>query len=398
MEIETGLSWELRRISIFLCMHFQGVMELLYIASSVLSLFFIMILAGKRNKSNSDIILICWFVLLFSNVLSFYLIIKNVSPMWLVMFLDHSVFLHGPLLFLYTSALTGVPRKPLINTLLHFIPFFFFLIISSWLNLINWEHLEVYQDALISLKFIAPFIYILISLRIIHRHRQHLAYLYSSNNHLELKWLSGVLYGFIVVIIVGVVTMFLYFFTSVNIPQFGGQYLNIAYSISIILLGYFGFRQTAIFIPSHIQSDHSLFTAPAKNEKAKKYKKSRLNEEFAARTYRSLLNHMDREKPFTDNNLTLFKLAEQLDISENKLSQVINTQSRCNFFEFINKYRVDLVVEKMKSHEHENITLLGLALDSGFNSKASFNRAFKKVTGLTPSEFLRSRGIHQLHS
>lgn len=206
------------------------------------------------------------------------------------------------------------------------------------------------------------------------------------------------LYGFIVVIIVGVVTMFLYFFTRVNIPQFGGQYLNIAYSISIILLGYFGFRQTAIFIPSHIQSDHSLFTAPAKNEKAEKYKKSRLNEEFAARTYRSLLNHMDREKPFTDNNLTLFKLAEQLDISENKLSQVINTQSRCNFFEFINKYRVDLVVEKMKSHEHENITLLGLALDSGFNSKASFNRAFKKVTGLTPSEFLRSRGIHHLHS
>lgn len=100
---------------------------------------------------------------------------------------------------------------------------------------------------------------------------------------------------------------------------------------------------------------------------------------------------MRLEKPFTDQQLTLVKLARQLDISENKLSQVINTRTQDNFFEFVNKYRVELVIDKLKGGEHKSSTLLGLAFDSGFNSKASFNSAFKKITGLTPSAFLKSR-------
>ena len=106
---------------------------------------------------------------------------------------------------------------------------------------------------------------------------------------------------------------------------------------------------------------------------------------------------MASDRPYTDNNLTLFKLAGQLDISENKLSQVINTQSQDNFFEFVNKYRVEMVIEKMKNGEHKSRTLLGLALDSGFNSKASFNRSFKRITGLTPSDYLRTKVSHQTH-
>jgi len=69
---------------------------------------------------------------------------------------------------------------------------------------------------------------------------------------------------------------------------------------------------------------------------------------------------------------------------------VINSQSGYNFFEFVNKYRVVMVIDKMSGQELRTSTLLGLALDSGFNSKASFNRAFKKFTGRTPSEYSNS--------
>ena len=92
--------------------------------------------------------------------------------------------------------------------------------------------------------------------------------------------------------------------------------------------------------------------------------------------------------------MALIKLAGQLGVSENKLSQVINTRSRDNFFDFVNKYRVELVIEKMENGEHKGTTLLGLAFNSGFNSIASFNRAFKRITGLTPSDYLRTKVIH----
>lgn len=160
--------------------------------------------------------------------------------------------------------------------------------------------------------------------------------------------------------------------------------------VFIIVLGYFGFRQTAIFIPSNLQGNKSLFSQFPKKGGAPKYQKTKLKEEYVKEKYKDLLSYMHSDKPFTDKNLTLDKLAEQLDISENKLSQVINTQSRDNFFEFVNKYWVELVIEKMKSGEHISSTLLGLAFDSGFNSKASFNRAFKKHTGYTPSEYLKT--------
>ena len=372
-------------------------MEILYLATSVLSLFFILILAGKKNKSYSDIVLICWFVLLFSNVLSFYLVLKTLAPSWLVGFLDHSVFLHGPLLFLYTSALTGIQRKASVKTLLHFVPFFLFLLFSTWLTFTEWVYLGHYINGLIIVKFMSPLVYILISLRIIFLHRYRIANIFSSTNQMELLWLSGVLYGFIVLILFGATSMIIHFYTPVNIPQFGGQYLNIAYSVSIIVLGYFGFRQTPIFIPSHLQGEQLLFKHPSRKASADKYQKAKLKEDYVEKTYRRLLQYMVSDRPYTDSNLTLVKLAGQLDISENKLSQVINTRSQNNFFEFVNRYRVELLIEKMKSGEHKSRTLLGLAFDSGFNSKASFNRSFKRITGLTPSDYLKTKEIHRTH-
>ena len=121
-----------------------------------------------------------------------------------------------------------------------------------------------------------------------------------------------------------------------------------------------------------------------------KYQKTKLKEDYVKERYQELLDYMESNKSFTDNNLTLDKLAGQLDISENKLSQVINTQSKDNFFEFVNKYRVEMVIRKMEEGEHKTSTLLGLAFDSGFNSKASFNRAFKRITGVTPTDYLKT--------
>jgi len=364
-------------------------MEVLYLASSVLSLFFVLILSGKKNKSRSDKILFVWFVLLFSNVLTFYLISRNLAPFWLVEFLDNSVFLHGPLLWLYTSSLTGNLEKWSSSVLPHFVPFTVFFLVSAWLNYIDWRYLNLFTNSLIILKFISPLYYIILSLRLIFRYRDKIVNIYSEVNHLELRWLSSVLYGGLVLIALGSVTLLIHHFTSVKIPQFGGEYLNIAYSISIIILGYFGFKQTTIFIPPYLRGNVTNPSMQAEKKLGILSKSFGLKDSVEEKLYQELLLFMEREKPFVDKNLTLYKLAGQLNVSENKLSQIMNSIGEMNFFDFINEYRVKTVISMMERGEHRSNTLLGLALDSGFNSKATFNRSFKKFTGLTPSEYLK---------
>lgn len=365
-------------------------MEILYLASSILTLFFILLLVRKNKKTESDIILLIWFIILFFNVFSFYLIEKQMAGVILVEILDASAFLHGPVLFLYTSALTGNQLKINFNNSLHFFPFFMIFILSTWLTIDSWEYLIEFNNVLIFFKFLVALIYIILSIIIIRNYRKKITDVLSFTDQMELKWLSAILWGSIILIIFGGINLVLNSFTSLQIPQYGGKYLNIAYSISIIILGYFGFRQTTIFIPSQFKNQMQ-FIGQTNSEEGDKYGKSRLNKDYLENISNELIRFMENKKPYIDKNLTLYNLAEQLGISENNLSQIINSKYQINFFDFVNKYRVEFVIEKLKLGEHRESTLLGIAYDSGFNSKASFNRAFKKFTQLTPSEYIKTR-------
>ena len=96
---------------------------------------------------------------------------------------------------------------------------------------------------------------------------------------------------------------------------------------------------------------------------------------------------MAENKPYLDDELTIRKLAEQLEIQPHHLSQVINSTFCMNFYTFVNSYRVDEVIKLMKDPERKHHTILAIAYDSGFKSKSSFNTIFKKMTGKTPSEY-----------
>jgi AraC-like DNA-binding protein len=81
-------------------------------------------------------------------------------------------------------------------------------------------------------------------------------------------------------------------------------------------------------------------------------------------------------------------LAKQLTTTPAVLSKLINEGFGLNFNDFINEYRIRELMAKLKLGEHRNQTLLGIALDSGFNSKATFNRSFKKLTSMSPKEWM----------
>ena len=92
-------------------------------------------------------------------------------------------------------------------------------------------------------------------------------------------------------------------------------------------------------------------------------------------------------KPFLNENLSLSLLAEKSEILQSHISQVINQHFQMHFYDFINRYRVEEAKEKLSSSDFDHLSVLGIAFDCGFKSKSSFNRYFKKHTGVSPTEF-----------
>lgn len=100
---------------------------------------------------------------------------------------------------------------------------------------------------------------------------------------------------------------------------------------------------------------------------------------------------MEQEKPFLQCDITSGQLAKMMGTNTSLLSKVINDGFGLNFNDFINGYRTLEVIRRLTAKDQLNITLLGIALESGFNSKATFNRAFKKQTGKTPKQFIENK-------
>lgn len=118
-----------------------------------------------------------------------------------------------------------------------------------------------------------------------------------------------------------------------------------------------------------------------------KYKGSSLTSQRSKLYLDRLMALMADEKPHLDPELSLLKLSRMIGITKEDLSQVINEQLGKNFKNFVNQYRVEEAKKKLLDPREEQYVLLKIAFDVGFNSKSVFNSSFKKVTGVSPSEF-----------
>lgn len=147
-------------------------------------------------------------------------------------------------------------------------------------------------------------------------------------------------------------------------------------AVGFYYLGYRGFQQVSVFI----------YESGRENDQ-RKYERSGLSREEALQYKQELLDLMDQEKIYRDPSLNLNVLAGELAINRNLVSQIINEEIGQNFYDFVNTYRVKDIIERLKHKESSDIPLLHLAMDAGFNSKATFNSVFKKVTGKSPSSY-----------
>lgn len=100
-----------------------------------------------------------------------------------------------------------------------------------------------------------------------------------------------------------------------------------------------------------------------------------------------ILSLMEIQKPYLNPDLDLTRLSEHLNMNPKVTSQLINHDLGTNFYEFVNKYRVEEFKYRVQREDSDKFSLLGLAYECGFNSKSTFNHTFKKFTGQTPSEY-----------
>jgi AraC-like DNA-binding protein len=160
----------------------------------------------------------------------------------------------------------------------------------------------------------------------------------------------------------------------------------VGFPIFVYILGYWGTSQRLIYSANLATSDDETRPAQPSPEKLK-YSTTALSDKESEQKLEVIKAYMLEKKPYLQGELSIQDLSGMVNIPVNTLSQIINSKLNQNFFEFVNHYRVEEFKREVLNPANQHLSMLGIALECGFNSKASFNAVFKKLTGLTPTEY-----------
>lgn len=294
---------------------------------------------------------------------------------------DPTFLLIAPLIWFYVLELTGKRVRPGWRTLLHFLPFllviafsltFGALKLAPFPNRGHWRPNVVFWT-MVLLQFSCYQFFI--HKRWI-RSREIMQHEVSNMEDVNISWVRFFMGVFLLV------NAFFLFSLFATIHLQGGEWLwrsvALTFSLSIFALGYKGILQKEIFDTRHQEEQEppELKVSPTPKDES---------------LIRQVTGFMEERKPYLDPELTLSMLARELNMSRSQLSQLINDGIGDNFYDFVNKYRVEEVKKLMADPKFSNYNVLGLALEAGFKSKSTFNLIFKRFTGLTPTEYRKNR-------
>lgn len=235
-----------------------------------------------------------------------------------------------------------------------------------------------FQYISIILILIQAFFYTLLSYITIRKHQRKIQQFSSNTEGINLNWLEYIILVMLIVNIIYIIYNLFYDPKSLNF------FINTVFLIVIYWVGYYSMKQREIYPLGEKQREELI--SINEDSGSEEVKRKLISDEELLKIKISLQTLMEVQKPYLDSELNLIRLAEMLSVSTHHLSYVINTGFGKNFFQYVNEYRVDYAKKLLKEPDSK-LSILGIAYESGFNSKTSFNTAFKKVTGQTPSEF-----------
>ncbi len=317
--------------------------------------------------------------------------------------------LYGPLIYLYVLHLTNRGSNGMVNRdYRHFLPALTGIVLLLPFFLMDGSEKLEFTEALrnggvmenqtlhglvIQVGFtifilgtvIQLGVYLVLSIKRLMSHAKLIKNEFSDVDKINLAWLRNLLQG--------LSCIYLFFLGDQFFPDLMGMNIlgELSTVITVILIytmGYLGLRQPAIFTPAFESPQTAL--EESVEPTVEKYRRSGLDNETSHIFLNELTGHMEANKPYLDGDLVLPELAQQLGISANYLSQVINEQLKVNFYDFVNGYRVEEAKYLIRNKGQKNTNILNIALDSGFNSKSAFYKAFKKVTSMTPTQYRKT--------
>jgi AraC-like DNA-binding protein len=303
------------------------------------------------------------------------------------MSLNPLIFTLGPLTYFYVKALTNINWKFRVSLVVHFIPAVAFYISFLPMYLLDEQaKIRLISNAFFNHHYIVPpafyifavvhiLAYLFFSERILLEHAKNIKNNFSFIENLNLNWLKYLLIIFIV----------LWFTFAIRVFYPSRLIWNISAFLSLLtmyIVGYFGYNQPIIFQESMIDTKSAFI-----KEEKKKYASSSLTENEITEYLKKIRTLMNTEKLFLKNDLKIGDVSEKINLPVYYVSQVINEKLGKNFYDFINEYRVDEVKKRFADTKYDYLTILAIGFESGFNSKTAFYSAFKRKTGMIPSEF-----------
>jgi len=360
-------------------------------ASVMLGLLLTMIVVRQKraDKGPNRMMAVLVLVLMASVMLNSFLssFLPQAYPN-LLAFPEPFLLLIGPLFYYFIQSLSGsfVFKK---TALLHGLPFllvgvlFVFFVQNSQPTV----GLSFRMGLLISVLWLVIYLqfwgYYFLNRKALRGYREKLKQSQSSIEKVRQAWIT---YCLTTLLICYSVLGILFFLMHHEVFLPINKILTVVLALILYSVGYRTFSRPEIFatLPVIRPEKHEILVDELAGEK---YQKSGLSEQKALTQFETVEQLMKQEQLYLDPELDLKGLAGQLDVSPHHLSQIINKGSQRNFYDFVNHYRLEAVKALMRNPDHDHRTVLTLAFETGFNSKATFNRFFKKATRQTPSQF-----------
>lgn len=321
------------------------------------------------------------------------------------------LFLIGPIIFFYTQSLLNPSFQFSKKEAIHLVPGLLYLvyITAIWVyDKLFLGDYYFYQDGMDKdfedwyqkLGLISMIIYFVLSIRYYNVYKKLMFQVVSFADAILFKWIKTYLIAFLLMLLLPIVFDVIGLFYPEIQTYTGSWWFYLFFSIVMYYIAITGYSNpTNAAIPFKMSFfDNNPILLLNENQTIESETFIDIEHENFEETISPEMEHwklkietlIQEEKLFENPELTLSDVAKKLETNAAVISKTINQGFQMNFNDCINNYRIEAVKNRFADGEHKKSTLLGIAFDSGFNSKATFNRAFKKNTGKTPKEYIET--------
>ncbi|WP_165870338.1 helix-turn-helix domain-containing protein [Albibacterium bauzanense] len=309
---------------------------------------------------------------------------------------------YGPLILLLTQCIVTINFTLQKKHLIYFLPLIIYgIALTPYFTLPAYEKVEFLKDPIQvsnadfgiynSLTGFIHIGFVLFSLWVFYTCKKKLPTYFSNPSRVYIKWLEQFLWAILIIMIFSIIAFFAKkhnaSFLSAIYPYNFLLVVPLIYWIAYkLLLSHSNYKNPRTSISNTINT-----TNLPSEDIGKKYSKTALSLKEVEKIKLKLKEYMAKEKPYLNPDLSIDDLSAQLIVKRHHLSQAINISFNKNFFEFINGYRIEEFKKQAKDLDNDHLSILGIALNCGFNSKATFNSVFKKQEGITPSTYIKEQ-------